>query len=503
MENPSLVKKSLHAIKWNYIGVASMVLLQFFVVVFLARKLGPAAFGFLSIAIIVTGIGNIFVGFGIGEALIQRNKITKNDISSAFTLLILFGFAAFCTTFMFSDSIASAFNSENYAAPIKTVSITFIFHSLSVVSRSILRRNMDFKYIQIVQLSSYFIGFFLVGVLSAINGLGEWSFAYALLSQSMVASTLLYIRVRHSIVLKLHKGAYELLEFGSKIVKTNLLNWVIENLDNVLVGKFFGSTQLGLYSVTYNLVRTPINHLIVSLQSVMLPLVSRIQNKDDQLVSLFYAFISIMSILTFPVFLSVSSLSEVVLDALYGSEWVQVSEILVPISLAMPLHAIMAITGPFLWGMGRVEKELKIQLFVAIFFTISMLVACQISLTVAAWTVFSVYAIRAIMMIYILSTVLKIERIRVLDNIKGGVILGALVSSTLAILNTFLVHLEFSPLYRLLLIILSGAISLFIYSYYLKSFIITKDLTYLLRIISNNSSDRISQLIEKHLLESR
>ena len=107
------------------------------------------------------------------------------------------------------------------------------------------------------------------------------------------------------------------------------------------------------------------------------------------------------------------------------------------------------------------------------------------------------------MMIYILSTVLKIERARVLDNIKGGVILGALVSSTLAIINTFLVYLEFSPLYRLLLIILSGAITLFIYSYYLKNFIITKDLTYLLRIISNNSSDKISQLIEKHFLESR
>jgi len=501
-KSPDLANKSLHAIKWNYIGVAVMVLLQFFVVVFLARKLGPTAFGFLGIAIIITGIGNIFVNFGIGEALIQKDQITKGDISSAFTLLILFGLLAVCTTIIFSDMIASAFNSNNYANPIKIVSITFVFHSFGVVGRSILRRNMDFKYIQIVQLLSYFIGFFLVGITSAINGLKEWSFVYALLSQSMVASILMYIRVRHSLALKLDKGAYKLLEFGTKVIKTNLLNWVIENLDNVLVGKFFGPTQLGLYSVTYNLVRTPINHLVVSLQSVMLPLCSRIQEKEEQLASLFYAFISIISILTFPVFLSVSALSDTVLSALYGPEWTQASKILIPIALAMPVHAIMAITGPFLWGMGRVEKELSVQFLVAILFTIAMLLACQISLVVAAWTVLLVYSTRAIMMIYILSTVLKIESARVWDNIKGGIIIGGLVSVTLLILDNFLAHFAVLPAYRLLATILAGAMSLFTYSYLFKSIIITEDLTYFLRIITNNSSGRIKQLLERHLLPS-
>jgi len=500
MRNRSLAKKSLHAIKWNYIGIFLMVVLQFSVVIFLARTLGPAPFGFLSIAMIITGIGNILVSFGIGEALIQKDDIGKKDISSAYTALTIFGFTAFIITIIFSNSIADLFNSITYAPALKVISITFIFHSLGIVSRSILRRNMDFKYIQLVQITSYFIGFFVVGIVSAINGQGEWSFVYALLCQSFSASLLMYIRVRHPISFGLDKEVSNLLLFGSKIVRTNLLNWIIENLDNILIGRFFGSTQLGLYSVTYNLVRTPVNHLVVSLQGVMFPLAARIKEREKQLSTLFYAFISIISIATFPIFISVSSLSELILNALYGDEWILASKVLIPISLAMPLHAIMAITGPLLWGIGRVEKELNIQLFIAIAFSISMLIACQISMVFAAWTVLFIYAARAIMMIYILSTVLQIERAKVLNNIKGGILLGIMVSASLYIINFLMDNALSSPMFKLLILIVFGALTLLGYSYLLRRFIITEEIVYLLESISNQSSEKVKQLIEKYLL---
>jgi O-antigen/teichoic acid export membrane protein len=298
----------------------------------------------------------------------------------------------------------------------------------------------------------------------------------------------------------LDKEVSNLLLFGSKIVRTNLLNWIIENLDNILIGRFFGSTQLGLYSVTYNLVRTPVNHLVVSLQGVMFPLAARIKEREKQLSTLFYAFISIISIATFPIFISVSSLSELILNALYGDEWILASKVLIPISLAMPLHAIMAITGPLLWGIGRVEKELNIQLFIAIAFSISMLIACQISMVFAAWTVLFIYAARAIMMIYILSTVLQIERAKVLNNIKGGILLGIMVSASLYIINFLMDNALSSPMFKLLILIVFGALTLLGYSYLLRRFIITEEIVYLLESISNQSSEKVKQLIEKYLL---
>jgi O-antigen/teichoic acid export membrane protein len=53
--NASLTHRTLHALKWRYIGIAFQVVLQFIVGIVLARPLSPEAFGTVGLALIVIG----------------------------------------------------------------------------------------------------------------------------------------------------------------------------------------------------------------------------------------------------------------------------------------------------------------------------------------------------------------------------------------------------------------------------------------------------------------
>lgn len=456
---PSLTELSLRAVKWGYLGVATRIVAQLAIQIVLARLLGPEVFGIFAVASLVLGVGIVSIGLGLGSALVQKKQITDDDIRFTFTWSVLSGAGMVILTLLFANGIAAFFHDPRIADVLRGLVPVFFFMSLSIVPQALLRRELTFNVIQIVDISSYLVGFLVVGVGCALLGAGVWSLVAAWITQSASSTLILFVIRRHAMSPLLHERSRGLRKFGSHVLYTNITNLVIENIDNLLVGRLLGATTLGLYSLAYTFVRTPTNHMVVTLQNVLFSASARAQDNQGGLQRAYLTVVSAIALVAIPVFAGVAVVPQTVIEGIFGQKWQAAAPVLMPLSLAMILHATMAVTGPVLSGKGAAQAEFKVQVWVALVLIIALLIAARYSVVAMAWAVCGVYALRLVGMVIMLVHHVQLPPMAFLRSLRGGGIVGVPVISILLIADNSL--RDWSPLARLLLeIFLAAAIYL-------------------------------------------
>jgi O-antigen/teichoic acid export membrane protein len=452
----SLTDRSLRAVKWNYVGVSARILSQLVAQITLARLLGPEPFGLFAAAFLLISVGGIFVEMGLGSALVQSKQLTEDDVCFVFTRVLVVGSGGTVAVFALAEVIGWFFANSSLVPVIQGVAPVLLLQALGVVSQSLLRRDLNFKAIQVAQVSAYSIGFIGVGVGMALLGAGVWSLVVASIAQAVVAAIIMYVQTRHSVTLRLSGRDLKLSGFGIRVLICSITNWIIENVDKLLVGKILGVQALGLYSVSYYFVRTPANHLMTTLQAVLLATCARDQNNVPSLQRAYLTVIAGVALMAFPVFAGVATVSDTVVDALFGRRWVEAGPVLLPLALSMIVHTAM--TGSvILWATDRVQKETRVQGWVAIAFVPVLMVAAQSSLIVVAWAVFFVYVLRATWLAGVILRSLDLSWWQFYSAVKGGIVLAVLVSAILWGLNYMLALLGVGPIARLGCEIATGA----------------------------------------------
>lgn len=424
-ENKSIAQSALSALKWNYVGIFVRTASSLAIGVVLARLLGPKPFGQVAIASLVIGFGTLMADFGFGSALIQKPQITKEEIRFVFTAQVVLGAAFTLIGVSLSGLIASGFHQPEVAPVLRVLMLTFFLQSLALTASCLLRRDLKLKEIQMAQVSSYLLAYVAIGIPMAYIGFGVWALVAAQILQTVLNAAVLYGFSLHSIrpVLSLRHG--NLVHFGSKVIGTNLANWLIFNLDTVIAGRFFGPYDLGLYNRAFNSATMLVNGAVTGLQQVLFPGTSRTeQGRTDKLKRAYLGAITLVALIMMPLYAGIAVASRTVILALYGVKWMQSAPLLAAFAVAMPFYALMCIAGPFLWGINRVEKEFKIQLLVAMIAIPSFLLAYRISLLGLACAVAAVYVLRFIVITRAILQVFEIPVIAVIKALFRSVILG-------------------------------------------------------------------------------
>jgi O-antigen/teichoic acid export membrane protein len=491
----SLARRSATALKWSYLGVVARIAMQLVSQIVLARLLGPDAFGIIAAATLVLAISSLVSELGLGAALVQTKELSALNVRAAFTKVLLASSSVALGLYFLASWISTLFGNPDIALILRWMLPSFMLQALSVVSLGLLKRKLDFKSIQIAQSSSYFFGFLVVGVGCAILGAGAWSLVAAWTVQNLLSFLVLYTHARHGVAPALRGGSRSMGHFGRRVVLTNMANWVIENIDNVVIGKVFGTQSLGSYSVAYSLVRTPANHAVSSIQQVMFPASARSQNEPKGLAVAYMAAVWGVGLITFPVFIGIAAVSDTVVAALYGAKWNQAALLLLPLALAMPLHAVMALAGPMLWGRGEVGREFKVQALVSLILVAATIAAAMMSPVAVAWAVFAVYLIRAIWLHAMVADSLGVPFKRVLAALSAGLGVATLIGLILLGCDTMLRHLGFGPLECLLLDIATAAFFLLVVFSTVFNRLVPRELAPFISLFANRIPKPIAKLL--------
>jgi len=398
MAPPSLTQATVSGLKWNYAGIVAKQVCTFAIGIVLARLLGPAPFGIVAIAMLLCGFASLIADFGFSAALIQRKTLAEQDIRFAFTAQLLMAVLLTGATVATAPLFASIFRQPDAMPVIRVLSVVFVIQAVGQVSGALLKRELRFRDLQSAQIGSYLVAYCALGIPLAAAGWGVWSLVVAQVAQAAIRSAWQYARARHTVRFSLRPSDHGLSAFGGKVIAANIANWSITNVDNAFVARFFSTVDLGFYSRMYVLVMTPVEAVVTTLQQVLFPAYSRTHERDEAVNATYLASLSAVLLLVAPAALVVAAIPHTVVTGLLGYEWMPAVVLVVPLALAAPFHAAMAMAGPLLWGRDAVGRELTVQALAAVLAVGAFFGAAQYSLSLLAWAVGALYVIRSALM---------------------------------------------------------------------------------------------------------
>lgn len=320
------------------LSAVAQALLQFVAVGVLARILMPADFGLVAAAMVIVELTQSVAQLGMRPAVVQRQFLSDEDIRIAFTLAIVISLAMATTMFLLSGPLAEIVATPGAKPMLQVLSVAFVIQSLGSVAEGIAARQRKFGLLAARRLGSYFIGYGLVGVGSALLGLGAWALVAAKLAEVTSAAILLTIGVRHPRRLLLRRETVRQLSgFGAGYSVAQILNTFANQADFAVVARLLGPASLGLYSRSYQIMRLPSLLLGNVVDDVAFASMSAVQDQRARLGRGLYRGLLLMNLTLYLAAAAVFILASEVIAIALGGKW----------QAAVPLLSLFALALPF------------------------------------------------------------------------------------------------------------------------------------------------------------
>jgi len=321
--------------------------------IILARLLSPRDFGLIAMVTTVTALLRVFKDAGLSVATVQREHVTHAQVSNLFWINV--AVSAMCTLVLAAAApIVARFYHDYRLEPITLVlSTTFLFSGSTVQHQALLKRQMLFKALALIEVGSMTVGVF-VGVIAALLGCGYWSLVASSLSMEMAGLLLTWSvsRWRPGPPVR-NSGIRPLVTFGAHRTAADFISTVARGTDNLLIGRFYGATSIGLYSRAGSLLIRPLELLLGPISAVFIPALSRMQSQPQRYRAAFlrlYEAIALAGFILAGLFLALARPLTLVL---LGPKWEQAAAIFggfVVAAFALPLTSAV---GWVLISQGR------------------------------------------------------------------------------------------------------------------------------------------------------
>ena len=322
----------------------------------LARLLSPSDFGLVAMTAVLNSFFIIFSNSGLSSATIQRHSLTHSQVSSLFWINSTLGLLLTLLMCAISPLIASFYGEPELILITCIMASTFLFAGLSVQHKALLTRKMRFGSLAIAELGAVGIGITTGLCLAALNT-GYWPLVAIPVVTSFSHLLLIWATLRW-VPGGFRKEAETLsmLKFGGDILIFDIANYFARNLDSILIGRFWGRSQLGYYDKAYSLLMLPINQINRPLASVATPTLARIQADAEKQKHYFLSLIRLISIATVPLVGIMALFSENIILLILGDKWRPTIALFQLLAVAALIRALTNPLGWILISSGNTKK---------------------------------------------------------------------------------------------------------------------------------------------------
>lgn len=381
----NLKAKATQGLFWSSVDRFSSQGISFVFSIFLARILDISDYGIVAMIVVFMAVAQAFVDSGFSSALIRKPDLNEEDKSTAFYFNIVVGLTCYGILFIASPLIADFYGEPLLSPIIRVTGLSIIFNSLCVVQRALFTIAVDFKTQAIISLACTVISG-AVGLVMAYNGYGVW----ALVAQSTISTflnfVLLWLCSRWRPVTGFSKASFRyLFNFGSKLLVSGLLDTLYNNAYPIVIGKFYNSAQLGLYSRAQGYASLPSSNITGVLQRVTFPVLSLMQNDDERLALNYRRLLRVSAFVVFPLMVMLAAVAAPLIRVMITSKWDGCVGFLQILSLAMMWYPIHAINLNLLQVKGRSDLFLRLEIYKKIFGVLILTCTIPLGVTAMCW----------------------------------------------------------------------------------------------------------------------
>lgn len=362
MTAPALAALAERALKWSALTTLARFVLQLGAQVALARVLGPSNYGVYGIGLAVLTFAGFLAGNSFSYSLMFQPSVTREDIRFAFTWQTIAGAAAALAMLLAAPALATFFDDARVEPMMQWLALACLLGALGATAQSLLQRELNFRAIGLVQLAGYAAGYLCVGLPLALAGWGANALAVACVVQAAVVLAGNWIARRHPMrPLLRHAGGSDALGVGRTVFLTNVVNWLLGNLDRVIIGRVLAAQAVGLYTLAYNLATIPNTLLVSAVQPTFLSSGAKIAHDRQRLAQAWLMVLACVLVLVTPAAVVMALLAADLVQLLYGAAWAQSAWVLALMFLCLPAWACWGLSTPVLWNTGRKHHEWLLQ----------------------------------------------------------------------------------------------------------------------------------------------
>lgn len=344
------------------ISQAANLLLRTATLMILARLLSPKDFGLVGMVTAVVGVFTVFRDFGLSAAAVQRASISKEQSSTLFWINVAVGLCLAIVTASIGPLLARFYHEPRLVGVTGVLATAFLFNAAGVQHSAMLERQMHFVMLSTMDIFALIVSTS-VGVGMALRGYGYWALLATSTITPLVYTICVWVGARWVPERpRRGQGILSMMRFGGTLTLNGLIMYFAQNLDKILLGRYWGVEALGIYGRAYQLVNIPTDNLNSAAGGVAFAALSRVQDQPARLRSFFLKGYSLVLSLTVPIAIACTLFASDIIHVFLGAKWagaVPVFRLLAPVTLAF------AIFSPLNWlitSCGFVGRGLKMAL---------------------------------------------------------------------------------------------------------------------------------------------
>jgi len=165
-----------------------------------------------------------------------------------------------------------------------------------------------------------------------------------------------------------------MLRFGLGLTAFGFVNFFSRNFDNLLIGRVWGSNQLGLYSRAYQLLLLPIDQINSPIAAVAVPALSRIVDAEERYRQMYLRILANLAIVTMAGTAFMIVTADWLIRIVLGPQWTEAGRIFVPLGIIGLLQPVANATGWLFITQGRTNQMFQWGLVAGTLTTASFLV---------------------------------------------------------------------------------------------------------------------------------
>jgi O-antigen/teichoic acid export membrane protein len=349
-------------------------IIQMLCVLITARIISPEDFGLVAIATSIIGYFLIFIDLGLTDAVIQQDYINNKQINTLFWINQAFNLIIALIIIALSPLLTWIFKETQLFWILVILSSGFIISSFSMQHYSLLKRNMLFKRIAIIEIIAVTTSS-VITIILALNGFRYWSLVIRTIINYSIVSVLSWIFCQWRPGFPAwDKSVLPLFKFGVNSIGTFFINNISRNLDKTLIGWKFGKEPLGFYSRAYYLADIPTNQLSTSLYHVSVSTLSKLRNDPSKYRHYYLMALAAISFIGMPLSFLMVTMSKDIIYVLLGPKWDISSNIFSILGIGTGIQLIYSTNSWLHISLGRSDRWLYWGIFSSVLLSSSFIV---------------------------------------------------------------------------------------------------------------------------------
>lgn len=320
---------------------------NFLASIVLSRLLLPEEYGYVALITVFSGFVTLFSDAGLSFSII-RSDYGNTFHRATSNLAFYIGLLLFIVMVMLAWPIAYFYNDYSLIWPTIILSLSYIFGAMQIVPMAIVSKKMDFNYVGKVRFIANSVSIVLM-ILMALMGLSYWSLIIPLLAIQLVQYILFEKKVK--LGFRFYKFSYTIAAF--KITKSllfnlsgfNLMNYWAANADGLIIGKFYGKYDLGIYQRAFRLLQLPFSFVSGLFGTVLYPSLKKLISTGGDFKKEYSSILGVISLLTFPMSAVMILIPDEMVQVLWGNDWLLVSDYLPFFGILIMIQSLLISNG--------------------------------------------------------------------------------------------------------------------------------------------------------------